>query len=195
MDSLGISVSPEGIVQVLEKLSSYLNKDKNAFCLALFLTYASIERSYNNLVKALAPMMAGLMQGKKPLEVEPRGIPGLMEYLLTSSDSGLVQDCSDYIKDVDKRYQHGELKKMADKIEIHKLRTLSDLLDKYWSNLHDTEVLAVGLLQSMDFRMLQEWLSKQDAIRDQIRQTVSQIQNDLGCQNDKIQMLWTRFSS
>ncbi|MDQ3837508.1 MAG: hypothetical protein M3270_11350 [Thermoproteota archaeon] len=85
---------------------------------------------------------------------------------------------------------------MGDKIEIQKIRRLSELVERYTWVLNQSEAIVYGgLLGQGDSRAIPKWLSEQDAIREEIRHAVSQIQNDLGYQNEKIQMLWTRLAS
>jgi hypothetical protein len=83
------------------------------------------------------------------------------------------------------------------KYTFQRFRKLEDYLNYLRSIVQFYIMLKMFILNygSMHFRIIQKWLSKQDAIREEVRQIVSQIQNDLGCQNDKIQMFWTRLAS
>ena len=192
MASVGGTISPEGIVILWEKLESYWNKDKNAICLRLGLTYQIAENWYNEMVNAFAPEVARLREGERAYKKSHEEITREVEYALRRNHGPLTYDSLLFLNEIVRRYENGELRKVVDRLDIGKVRLLEGALNAFYNMSMDMDRVSLVPRLRRDLEVeksITEYVLELDRVREKVRECVSALHNELGCQKESLDML------
>jgi len=201
MASVGGTISPEGIAILLEKLSNYWSKDKNAICLSLSLTYQSVANWYDSIVKTFAPEIARFSQGDSAQKRSHEEITKALLYTLSRNDGELASSSCDFLSQIERRYKNGELRKIVDRLDIDKVRLLRNKVVEFneramgGESRHQNKILYKPAAEVEEANVIMNWIMELDAYREMIRQYVSAIHNQLGCQKESLDMLRKKLES
>ena len=126
--SVPFALSPSEIVKVLKDLSAYINRDKNAICLALIIVDETIGRWYRDLSSFAVDQMAKhLLQQGQPITQEDARAAFSLKFGSNIDDT--VNESLNFLKDVKKRYDSGELGRLVGSMDIVEIMKINDLIE------------------------------------------------------------------
>jgi hypothetical protein len=188
--SASATVAAQTIIELLDRLSVRLNRDKNAICGGLSLTNQTIFDWYNSLNAKFSLEIASslLNEGSKRTIEE---VDSLLSYINKAEYAPAAQRCIEFLGDVERRYSSGELRRLVNQLDTNKLFNIyATLVPRFIdhaiqgkADLFPLDKLKHDRGGFEQAETIKLWLKDLDNLREEIRSSISQLQLSLGCPN------------
>jgi hypothetical protein len=160
---IGVDITPQEIVNGLRALSSYINRDKDATCLALIIINETIGQWYKEINSFVIDQMAKNLVNKG----QRMTLDDVRNAFTLQFDTD-IQDTAtsslEFLEDVKARYNSGELRNLINKLDIAKITKIQDLIAG--SNLEsisaDLQAVNVSLDEEKNIRLGFKYLARND---------------------------------
>jgi hypothetical protein len=184
------TVTAQTIIDLLEKLSGRLNRDKNAICGGLSLTNQTIFNWYNSLNERFSVEIANsfVNEGSKRTSEE---INFLLSYIYKAEYAPTARRCIEFLRDIERRYNSGELRRLVNQMDTNKLFNIYEtLVPRFIDHAIQGKTDYFGLEKLKQDRggfeeaeTIKRWLTDLDNLREEIRSSISQLQLTIECPN------------
>jgi hypothetical protein len=194
MEIAGGSIRPLEIIAALKALSSYINKDKNAICLALIVINENILQWYKEIVVLIDnEILKNLLTPGEKMTLNDAS--KLLMYIDKGERKDVMREFVLFLEDIKDRYHHGGLKRLVHILDIDKLNEIRVLCDELaW--ITDLEVGLFPFREIMKeygdidrAETLRKWLKTLETKKDNTRNKISSMLYELECQQQAIDIL------
>jgi methyl-accepting chemotaxis protein len=170
MKFYGIEITVDELSTIFNKISNYINKDKNTLCLVLELANLNVQEWYNEINDKFSPLIGTGIKTELPKTPED------LSKCVHNNDRKITADrLASFLDDARKRSE-SHARSMTDIFSSLEEFKATREQKSYW-----LDAAVETKVWNVDSRQVNDWINDLESIEEQINKSIVSLQNSIGC--------------